>query len=89
MTVLRSVLIGLLLFGHTPALADMISPSHSCAKPFKPSQFATREDQVNYERQLGKYKQCLTDFVNVQNKEARMHSEAAMNAANELKGIRT
>ena len=75
--------------GPSSVFADMISPSHTCAKPIQPSQFATREDHANFDRQVGKYKQCLSDFINEQNKEARMHSEAARNATNELKGIRS
>ncbi len=90
MTLKRVVIVGLLVVsGAVPVIADMISPSHTCAKPITPSQFATREDHAKFDRQVGKYKQCLTDFVNEQNKEARMHSEAARKATNELKQIRT
>ncbi len=77
------------VIGASPVFADMISPSHTCAKPMKPSLFATRADHANFNRQVGKYKQCLTDFVNEQNKEARMHSEAARKATNELKSVAT
>ena len=85
----RVMLLALLLpaFVAAPAFPDMISPSHSCAKPITPSHFATRTDHAKFNRQIGKYKQCLTDFVNEQNKEARMHSEAAREAGNELKQI--
>jgi len=55
----------------------------------KPSLFATRADHAHFNRQVGKYKQCLTDFINEQNKEARMHSEAARKATNELKSVTT
>ncbi len=86
----RSVHVSLLLMmSAAPVLADMITPSHTCAKPITPSQFATREDHAKFDRQVGKYKQCLTDFVNEQNKEARFHSEAARKATNELKKIRS
>jgi len=77
------------VIGASPVFADMISPSHTCSKPITPSHFANRHDLANFDRQVGKYKQCLTDFVNEQNKEARMHSEAARKATNELKQIRT
>jgi len=88
MKIQRTVLVILsLMTGGLLVFADMISPSHTCVKPIKPSQFATREDRARFDRQIGKYKQCLSDFVNEQNKEARMHSEAARNATNELKGI--
>ncbi len=79
----------LLMICGAPVFADMITPSHTCAKPFTPSQFATREDHAKFDRQVGKYKQCLTDFVNEQNKEARFHSEAARKATNELKKNRS
>ena len=88
MTFMQSVLIGLLaMIGASSVFADMITPSHTCAKPITPSQFATREDHAKFDRQVGKYKQCLTDFVNEQNKEARFHSEAARKATNALKSI--
>ncbi len=65
-------------------LADMISPSHNCARPARPSQFATDAERAGYDRQVGAYRQCLSDFINKQEKEARLHSEAARNAANDL-----
>ena len=90
MTLKQAVVVGLLVVtSAVPVFADMISPSHTCSKPIRPSQFANRQDLTNFDRQVGKYKQCLTDFVNEQNKEARMHSEAARKATNELKQIRT
>ena len=64
--------------------ADMITPSHNCSKPVNVSQFATEGERASYQRQLGSYRQCLSNFVNEQNKEARLHSEAARNASNEL-----
>jgi hypothetical protein len=63
------------------AYADMITPSHNCSKPNTQSQFST------FDRQVRTYKQCLSDFVKEQEKEARMHSEAASSANNELKQI--
>ena len=89
MTVRKTVLISLSIsVCASSVLADMISPSHTCAKPITPSQFANRNDIANFDRQVGKYKQCLTDFINEQNKEARIHSEAARKATNELKAVR-
>jgi hypothetical protein len=67
--------------------ADMITPSHNCSKPVNPSQFASEAEQATYRRQVNSYRRCLSDFVNQQNKEARMHSEAARIAGNELKQI--
>jgi hypothetical protein len=64
--------------------ADMITPSHNCSKPVNRSQFASEAEQATYRRQVNSYRRCLSDFVNQQNKEARMHSEAARIADNEL-----
>jgi hypothetical protein len=65
----------------------MITPSHNCAKPAKPPHLASDAERAGFQRQANVYKQCLTDFVNEQNKEARMHSEAARMASNELKQL--
>jgi len=77
------------IIGASPVLADMISPSHNCSKPIKLSHFASQADQAKYDRQVGAYKQCLSDFINEQNKEARMHTEAARKATNVLKSLTT
>jgi len=67
--------------------ADMITPSHNCSKPNASSQFATDSEHRAFDRQIRTYKQCLSDFVKEQEKEARLHSEAARSANNELKQI--
>lgn len=77
----------LLVLGAAPVSADMISPSHSCSKPIEPSHFASRADRDKFGREVRLYKQCLSDFIHEQNKEARMHSEAARKATNELKKV--
>ena len=71
----------------SPSFGDMISPSHNCSKPMKPSHFADQATLSEFDRQVGAYKRCLSDFINKQDKEARMHSEAARKATDELKGI--
>ncbi len=65
--------------------ADMITPSHNCVKPAQLSQFASEGDRASFARQANAYKQCLSNFVKEQVKEARIHSEAARRADNELK----
>ncbi len=75
----------LLLLLPLSAHADMITPSHNCVKPAKPSQLASEGDRASFARRANAYKQCLSNFVNEQVKEARMHSEAARRAENELK----
>jgi hypothetical protein len=78
-----------LIIGASPVFADIITPSHNCSKPIKPSQFASQMDRSNFDREARLYKRCLSDFMNEQNKEARMHTEAARNSANQLKAIGT
>ncbi len=69
--------------------ADMITPTHNCSKPLNPSHFSTEAERAAFMRRERAYKQCLSDFINEQNKEARMHSEAARIADNELRQIGT
>lgn len=66
------------------AHADMIEPSHHCAKPPTPSQFASEAERVAFNRQVGLYRQCLADFIDEQTREARLHGDAARKAADEL-----
>ena len=66
------------------ARADTIEPSHHCAKPMKPSQFASDAEHIAFNRQAGLYRQCLSDFIDEQTREARLHSEAARKAGDEL-----
>ena len=74
----------LILLLPVTAFADMISPSHNCFRPARPSQFATDAERTSYDRQVRAYRHCLSSFINEQNKEARLHSEAARNATHEL-----
>ena len=56
-------------------LADMISPSHNCARPARPSQVTTDAERMAYNRQVGTYKQCLSDFINEQKSMARLRPD--------------
>ena len=51
-----------IMMGASSVLADMISPSHTCPKPIKPSHFATQSEQANYDRQVRDYKQVCDGF---------------------------
>ena len=66
-----------------PAAADMFSPSHSCSKPHKPYQFEDEWDVRRFKNEVEDYKQCIADFVDEQNDEARNHEEAAQEAIDE------
>lgn len=80
---MRRLLLLLLL---SPSVqADMITPSHNCVRPSTPSRLASEGERASFARQASAYKQCLLNFINVQEKEARIHSEAARMADNELK----
>lgn len=64
--------------------ADMIMPSHNCSRPASPSHFASEAERIAYRRQAGLYRQCLSEFIDEQERAARMHSEAARRAGDEL-----
>lgn len=64
--------------------ADMITPSHSCSRPASPSHFASETERIAYRRQAGLYRQCLSDFIDEQERAARVHTEAARRAGEEL-----
>ena len=69
------------------ASADMISPTHNCARPSNPSQFATEGERASFQRQISAYKQCLAVFISEQERQVRIHSEAARKASDEMKRI--
>lgn len=75
----------LLLFLPLSVRADMISPSHNCVRPAGPSHLATDGERASFALQVAAHRQCLMDFIDEQNKEARLHSEAARMANDELK----
>ena len=75
----------LLLLLSLSVQADMITPSHNCVRPAVPSQFASEGERASFGRRASAYRQCLSNFINEQVKEARMHNEAARKADNELK----
>jgi len=66
-----------------PVLADMFTPSHSCAKPYKPYQFNSQWEVDNFNDGVGNYKRCMSDFIDEQNDAAKKHQEAANDAIGE------
>lgn len=66
-----------------PAMADMLTPSHSCSKPYKPYQFNYQWELDNFNDEVQRYKRCISDFVDEQNEAAEQHQQAASDAIDE------
>ena len=71
------------LLGVATTQADMFSPSHSCFKPNRPYEFTSEWELDNFMNDVERYKQCISDFVDEQQEEARNHIEAADEAVEE------
>jgi hypothetical protein len=63
--------------------AHMLSPTHSCSKPFKPYQLNSEFEIKSYKTKVRRYKSCLKDFIANQNDQALKHANAADKAADE------
>ncbi|NGZ98675.1 MAG: hypothetical protein CV089_21605 [Nitrospira sp. WS110] len=66
-----------------PGQADMISPSHFCSRPFKPFEFTSPSERELFLLEVEIYKQCITDFVEEQERAVRAHRQAAEEAIEE------
>lgn len=66
-----------------PTQADIISPSHSCSRPYKPYQFNDEWEVQRFESEVQRYKQCIEDFVEEQEDEIQNHRDAAEEAIDE------
>lgn len=62
------------------ALADAYQPSHSCSKPFKPYKFTSEWEVRSFEDEVERYKRCIENFVEEQNRAVKNHREAASDA---------
>lgn len=60
--------------------ADMFQPSHSCTKPFKPFKFNNQYEVDQFNDDVERYKECISDFVEEQNSAIRKHNNAAQEA---------
>ena len=63
-----------------PVLADMVSRSSSCSKPFRPSKITTQSEMDKFNRNVNTYKKCITDFVDEQQEAAKRHQKSASDA---------
>ena len=70
---------------NSPIAADMGSPSHSCSKPkpYDPVEFRSKSDLDMYNDSVDRYKRCIDEFVEEQNKAVKRHHEAALAAIEE------
>lgn len=81
--VLKHVVVCVLALLPLSAMADRISPSHYCTKPFKPYQFNSRMELNRFLDDTDKYKQCIAEFVAEQREAAQKHQRAAKEAIDE------
>ena len=71
-----------ILIPHT-ALADIISPSPYCSKPYKPYKFNSQSELDRFNDEVRSYKSCINDFVEEQQDAVTRHSNAANEAIEE------
>ena len=74
---------------HGPIAADTGSPSHSCQKPkpYDPMEYRSKSDVDVYNDSVERYKRCIGEFVEDQEKAAKRHHEAAVAATDEYNGF--
>ena len=77
------LIVALFVAATSPTQADIFSPSHSCSKPYKPFQFNDDWEVQRFEAEVRRYKQCITDFVEDQEREIQNHRDAAEEAIDE------
>ena len=70
---------------NSPIAADMGSPSHNCSKPkpYDPMEYRSKSDLEMYNDSVDRYKRCIEEFVEEQNKAVNRHHEAAQAAIDE------
>ena len=74
---------------HGPIAADTCSPSHSCQKPkpYDPMEYRSKSDLETYNESVDRYKRCIEEFVEDQEKAVKRHHEAAVAATEEYNGF--
>jgi hypothetical protein len=63
--------------------ADIITPSHSCSKPYRPSRFTSKIAFDIFMDEVEEYKSCIEEFVEEQEDAIKKHREAANEAVEE------
>jgi hypothetical protein len=70
-------------FFWTNCYSDSFQPSHGCYKPHKPYKFNSQQEVDRFNDDVERYKVCISDFVEEQNREASKHYKAAEEAIDE------
>ena len=84
MTNKRITLSILLLLGFiTTAFSHSFTPSNSCSKPYKPYKFNSEYEVNLFNNGVTSYKNCITDFIEQQQRESETHLRAAKAAIDE------
>lgn len=65
------------------AFADKIMPTDSCTQPSRPFKFKSEAEVEAYKVEVEKYRKCINDFVEEQNREIQKHRDAANHAIEE------
>jgi len=81
--VIRLVLIVTYFLIPQAVLADIISPSSYCSKPYKPYKFNSQRELDRFNDEVQSYKSCINDFIEEQQEAAKHHSNAANEAIDE------
>jgi hypothetical protein len=76
-------LIPLLLISASTSLADSRVPHHSCSKPTMLPNPTSNFEVYTLRTQIGSYKSCITEFIEQQKAEMKIHQKAAKDAAAE------
>jgi hypothetical protein len=73
----------------SPIAADTDSPSHRCQKPkpYDPMDYRSKPDLETYNDSVDRYRRCIEEFVEDQEKAAKRHHEAAVAATEEFNGF--
>ncbi|MGL5125205.1 MAG: hypothetical protein ACRC6U_04375 [Fusobacteriaceae bacterium] len=71
----------ILLFQNT--FSDFIEARPGCYKPSKPYEFNSQSELDSYREDVEEYQECIINFIEKQQNEAKIHTEAANNAIEE------
>ena len=74
---MKKLLASILLLTPLCALSDIFEPSHNCRKPYKPISFSSQWEVDSFMDDVDRYRECIQDFVEEQNKAIKNHSRAA------------
>ena len=77
------LVLALFLILASPISADMFAPSPYCSKPYKPFEFTSQWELDNFNAEVQRYRNCIEEFVEEQERAIRNHQQAADDAIEE------